>query len=511
MNEYYPVIDLFAGVGGFGEGFSSFTVSGNKRPFRTALAIEKDPSAHSTLLLRSFFKKFMPGDIPGKYWLYAKGEITRDELFALYPRQAARATTEAHCIELGKKNHNEVHGLINRQLGKAKKWVLVGGPPCQAYSMVGRARMKSTKPDFEKDARHFLYQEYLKILADHKPPVFIMENVKGLLSAMHSGKRIIEKILRDLKNPGKATQNPRNDIGYRLFSLVEQKGDAFLEPEDFLVETEKFGIPQARHRVLILGIRSDINITPDTLTPSTAPSVAQIIGDLPKIRSALSKEEDSFERWKRILRSVQDEQWYVKGKANGLLQTVNKIDEALDMISNANLMLGGEALTYQGKPEIYNKWFRTDCADIIMNHTARSHMQSDLHRYFFAASYAAANNQSATLCDFPKPLLPAHKNVQKAVKKDFFGDRFRVQLADKPSATITSHISKDGHYFIHPDPVQCRSLTVREAARLQTFPDNFMFEGNRTSQYQQVGNAVPPMLSMQIAEIVHDLLRRIRL
>ena len=216
MDKHFPVIDLFAGAGGLGEGFSAFSSSGGRRPFKTALAIEKDFSAHSTLLLRSFFKKFPPGNIPAEYWSYAKREITRDELFAIYPNQAAKALNEARCIELGEKTHNEVRRLIDQQLNKSKKWVLVGGPPCQAYSLVGRSRMRTTTPDFEKDERHFLYQEYLKILADHKPPVFVMENVKGLLSATHGGKRIIDKILRDLKNPNRAIRS-KQGVGYRLF------------------------------------------------------------------------------------------------------------------------------------------------------------------------------------------------------------------------------------------------------------------------------------------------------
>jgi DNA (cytosine-5)-methyltransferase 1 len=510
MSDYFPVIDLFAGAGGLGEGFSSFISRSVKQSFQTVLAIEKDPSAHRTLLLRAFFKKFAHGSIPTEYWSYARGEITREVLFKLYPRQTAAAINEIKCIELGEKTHSEVRHLIDRQLVNSRKWVLVGGPPCQAYSIVGRSRMRNSVPDFEKDSRHFLYQEYLKILADHKPPVFVMENVKGLLSATNSGKRMIETILRDLKNPDRSTGNRKNATGYRLFSFVEAKEPDALQPEDFLIHTEKYGIPQARHRLIILGIRDDLGLTPMTLSPSEPPSVKQAIGDLPKLRSGLSKEADSLDRWKQILRSVQDEKWYLKGKDNELLETVRRIDKALDVIKKAELTQGSEAMIYRSKPAIYEEWFRRDCDAMIMNHCARSHMQSDLQRYLFASSYAAVNKRSAQLCDFPKSLLPAHNNVLDGIHNNCFGDRFRVQLADKPSKTITSHISKDGHYFIHHDPAQCRSLTVREAARLQTFPDSYMFEGNRTSQYQQVGNAVPPLLSLKLAEVVHDILNRLK-
>jgi DNA (cytosine-5)-methyltransferase 1 len=130
-----------------------------------------------------------------------------------------------------------------------------------------------------------------------------------------------------------------------------------------------------------------------------------------------------------------------------------------------------------------------------------------LHRYFFAAVFAKKRGRSPLLEDFPRALLPNHENVAEALKETKFNDRFRVQLASRPSTTIVSHISKDGHYYIHYDSSQCRSLTVREAARLQTFPDNYFFEGPRTEQYKQVGNAVPPLLAKQIAQIVAELLR----
>jgi DNA (cytosine-5)-methyltransferase 1 len=139
-------------------------------------------------------------------------------------------------------------------------------------------------------------------------------------------------------------------------------------------------------------------------------------------------------------------------------------------------------------------------------HQGRHHMPTDLRRYLFASHHARIHGVSPRIADFPWWLRPAHENVLKAVNGDLFADRFRVQVKGRPSTTVVSHISKDGHYYIHYDPTQCRSLTVREAARLQTFPDNYYFEGPRTAQYQQVGNAVPPLLARQIAAIVHGIL-----
>jgi DNA (cytosine-5)-methyltransferase 1 len=134
----------------------------------------------------------------------------------------------------------------------------------------------------------------------------------------------------------------------------------------------------------------------------------------------------------------------------------------------------------------------------VCNHSSRAHIEQDLYRYLYAACFAQQYRRSPTLSEFPTELLPDHANVQTALDEGgYFSDRFRVQVASRPATTITAHISKDGHYYIHPDPLQCRALTIREAARIQTFPDNYFFEGPRTAQYVQVGNAVPPLLARQ--------------
>jgi DNA (cytosine-5)-methyltransferase 1 len=153
---------------------------------------------------------------------------------------------------------------------------------------------------------------------------------------------------------------------------------------------------------------------------------------------------------------------------------------------------------YGGSNEELLRWLERPDLRAIAQHEARGHMASDLGRYLFAAVFGQILGYSLKAADFPLALSPDHRNWHSGV----FNDRFRVQLAEEASTAITSHISKDGHYFIHPDPMQCRSLTVREAARLQTFPDDYLFLGNRTQQYAQVGNAVPPFLARQIAKLL---------
>lgn len=160
-------------------------------------------------------------------------------------------------------------------------------------------------------------------------------------------------------------------------------------------------------------------------------------------------------------------------------------------------------------PSAHPRWYRDRPLSLLANHESRAHMPTDLVRYLFVGVFGEVTGGSPRLHDFPTCLLPEHKNVDPLKPASaIFQDRFRVQVADVHSMTVTSHIAKDGHAFIHFDPSQCRSLTVREAARLQTFPDSYVFLGNRTSQYTQVGNAVPPYLAHQIAEIVGGVLSR---
>lgn len=512
MSTPFPVIDLFAGPGGLGEGFSAFTSAADRRGFDVRLSIEMDAVAHQTLLLRKFFRAF--DEPPDDYYAYLAGTLTRDDLFERHPVQRKLAGRCAWQAELGRRNQGTVTKRINAALGGARGWALIGGPPCQAYSLMGRSRMQSrTNPEFEKDHRHFLYREYLRIVARHRPPVFLMENVKGLLSATHGGENIFPRILSDLHQPGRALQmRGRTHLRYKLFSLVEAAQRSLIDtaeiigdPESLVVRAEQFGIPQARHRVFVLGIREDIRAAPGHLQTSGPVCVKDVIADLPRIRSTLSREDDSLEAWRAAVDEVRSQPWFRSPQHPDLRAAAGVARAALDALASSPLGSGHAWLPYTGRPAKLDSWYRTSCRG-VSNHEARGHMRSDLRRYLFAASFAQALGRSATLEDFPAELMPDHRNAERGRQGGMFSDRFRVQLPDHPATTVTSHISKDGHYFIHPDPTQCRSLTVREAARLQTFPDSYHFEGPRTEQYHQVGNAVPPLLARKIAAIVHDIL-----
>jgi DNA (cytosine-5)-methyltransferase 1 len=275
-NSPIKIIDLFAGPGGLGEGFSSFN-EGGKYPFRISLSVEMEHSAWKTLRLRSFVRQFTQNNkpIPNEYFTYLAGNLgTNPEeiLFKKFEKQASAANEEALQLKLGDDHDNQViFDKIKSRLGNDKNWVLIGGPPCQAFSLMGRARNKG-KENYvpEEDHRHFLYQEYLKIIEEFSPAVFVMENVKGILSSKINGELIFNKIKEDLENPSKALNKPAGAT-YRIFSLVSNNHKSSQDPHDFIIKSEDYGIPQARHRVILLGVRNDISNIPKKLNKKKKP------------------------------------------------------------------------------------------------------------------------------------------------------------------------------------------------------------------------------------------------
>lgn len=509
-----PIVDLFAGPGGLGEGFNA--LDGDL--FQIAISIEMEKTAHETLQLRSFFRKFEKGCVPSQYYDYVRGDLPIADLKAAYPSEWEQAETEAWQAELGTEEHARVRVRVDEALGVAHNAgdaVLIGGPPCQAYSLAGRSRMRPVLgADFESDSRHFLYREYLKILADHAPSAFVLENVKGMLSSTSDGEQIFGQIQTDLRYPGKALDDfePRNsNVEYKLFSLglasPQTNGGSDPPAESFVLRAEDLGLPQARHRVIILGVRSDrAERARDMLMPLEGPperaTLDDVLAGLPPLRSGLSRATDSDRFWEDAVQAAADR--LLKNPLASLSEPMRK--ELARITTELNTPPNGRGGRFvpatEVSPRYESSWFGDSKIGGVLNHESRGHMREDLTRYLFAAVFGQVEGRSPTLGDFPRVLLPKHKNVRSALAGSLFSDRFRVQLRDRPSTTITSHISKDGHYYIHPDPRQCRSLTVREAARLQTFPDNYFFEGPRTKQYVQVGNAVPPLLARRIAGVL---------
>ncbi|WP_068173806.1 DNA cytosine methyltransferase [Hydrogenophaga taeniospiralis] len=505
----FKVVDLFAGPGGLGEGFAAY---GDGDKFGIVLSAEMEESAHRTLTLRSFFRRIQGDEAAlSAYYNFCHSED------APHPSRVAKsawndATSEAHRLTLGEAEHNrQLDELLDKAKLRADETVLIGGPPCQAYSLVGRARNKGNE-DYvaEDDHRHFLYLEYLRIVRKTQPAVFVMENVKGILSAKVGGRHVFQDILRDLSDPGEALGIP-GGAKYTIHSLVApisfRQGDdpAAIDVNSFIIESERFGIPQARHRVILLGVREDLPYDGGKfLKPGSALSVDIAIGSLPQLRSRLSR-GDSDSDWR-------DE---VKKHAERLIKDASKKDMELLVFEmqaacakvGTVLETGGLRYSHQAEKKgltAFHRWVQDPRLEVWLNSETRSHMSSDLARYFYTAAYGRANGRTPKgHLEFAlKGLAPDHANWESGK----FVDRFRVQLKDLPSTTVTSHIAKDGHYFIHPDPVQCRSFTVREAARLQTFPDNYFFQGNRTQQFHQVGNAVPSLLANKIAHVVYSIL-----
>lgn len=554
MTKPIHVVDLFAGPGGLGEGFSSIRRSDGSRYFQTLVSVEKEPAAHRTLTLRAFYRLLLDSGMGmSAYYDYLQGgehPSSRADVQHLWKQ----ARDEALCLELGSADGNRIlEDRLRKELAGCNNWVLIGGPPCQAYSVVGRVRNRGNKnyrP--EQDDRHFLYREYLNVIAQFRPAVFVMENVRGMLTSRVGKDRIFGQILEDLRNPTRATghegpgSTKLDKDGYTIFSLENERvyyprttglfdSPVPLEEEEynsFVVKAEEHGIPQARHRVILVGVRNDIVtrvgasvIAASIQMPRNGDDVkltaAQVLGELPPLRSGLSR-HDSEDAWYATIRRVayrvaRELQHYhsehiKQNDRESIAAELLKIAQAPHEGLNRRHCPAAKPKPV-GPTTALEKWYHgaqdPNVQGLWYNHAARSHMETDLARYLYCATFAKVMKRSpiGTKEIYLDSLAPAHANW----KSGKFADRFKVVLESQPSKTITSHISKDGHYFIHFDPYQCRSLTVREAARLQTFPDDYYFEGNRTEQYVQVGNAVPPLLAQSIAVKVKGVIERVHI
>lgn len=496
-----PVVDIFAGPGGLNEGFSSVRdPETNEYVFQTAISIEMEASAVRTLTLRAAYRHLLrsPGGVPKAYKEFLSQRISLDALL-LDPQVAEayrRAQGEVKQFELSEDSRPESDKLISAALGdNIGDWVLIGGPPCQAYSLAGRSR-RTNDETFQDDHKHFLYLEYLHIIEKFRPSVFVMENVKGLLSAVNGGRQMFDLIRGDLTNPAPGLE-------YDLFSMVEDSDETELSPSSFIIKAENYGVPQKRHRVILVGIRKDSGYSaPKVLTTETPVTVRDAIGNLPKVRSTVSRTVDPLGfKWADVLRSSTRIAKAVAPKTAVALTA----PAALQPVSTQAPRSPGDEVLIKDSAKIFHEWIQQYAEDSTLQHHARGHMERDLERYFLLSSLAPAMERSPKVRDLPRQFWPLHKNVDSHSMP--FEDRFRVQVWDKPSTTIVSHIAKDGHYYIHPDPQQMRSFTVREAARLQTFPDNYYFCGNRTQQFTQVGNAVPPLLAFKIGQSIAALMR----
>ena len=555
-DDRIPVVDLFSGPGGLGEGFSRYPF-GDESRFRICVSIEMEKNAHRTLTTRAFYRQFQPDKVPEAYYEHLRGNITQEQMFdwdeeCRHAADAAR--NEVHQIRLGDKPDEQpdpeqsarVKKLIGDRVKGYQNWVLIGGPPCQAYSLAGRSRMlglgsrqdesaaerlhrkKQKAITFEKDPRHLLYREYLSIIADHWPPIFVMENVKGLLSAKLDGKSMFPMIRDDLMDPNLALGRNGKGHKYRICSLsvsTQVPGEG-LEGKDYLIKAENYGVPQRRHRVILLGIRDNLPVSRvPTLKCSEGPDLTSLFYGLPSLLPVVSNPpgidlgcvlrkisaapwlkalgsqaiNDTSENFREIQQEIYKALEIIAAKSAKKKISIKGANGEIDFIANRKMT------KVPGKLGI---WLADHRIGGVCNCSMRSHMDTDLHRYLFASAFAKVLKRSPKLEDFPESLLPDHSNV-KGKDRDLrkFADRFRVQLSNRPAATITCHISQDGHANIHHEPQQIRSLTVREAARIQTFPDNYFFEGSRTAQYRQVGNAVPPFLAHQIAGVVAQIFK----
>lgn len=476
-----PVVDLFAGAGGLTEGFASLVDADGLPVFKPVMSVEKDPDACETLRLRAFLSRIANTE-PGLPWEYEQFLRDRDpraldSLKKRFPVAWAGARCEVVEAELGDVDPVliEMARIRVKAASPSGVWVLAGGPPCQAYSTAGRSRRKYD-PSYAGDPRLRLYKSFMKFVYMLWPPVVVFENVVGILSAKVDGESVFSRIVHDFRN-----------AGYSVRSVVDP---CPATSRDYIVESERFGIPQARHRVILLAVRRGRGLHPGVLRSREPSTVRDALVGLPKLHGIVSDPQGvplpRFDEWKGLV-------------PESIAQAARLVGCVPDtVLSEANEIRRG-----QGKLQA---WYRgkLDGSKALDGHAARTIRSEDMERYVFCAAFAQVKGRSPRLEEMPRCLWPKHANLDDvdADSRPAFNDRYYVQAWGKPSSTVTAHISKSGHHFIHPDPRQHRSLTLREAARLQTFPDDFVFMGTKTAQFRQVGNAVPPLLAQQIAQVV---------
>lgn len=404
----YNFIDLFAGAGGLSEGFL-------QAGFTPVAHVEMNEFAAKTLETRSAYYYLKETDNLGLYKRYLLGKISRDELMKQIPTSITKSIiNEEMSDETLPTIFKTIDGIMKIR-GISQIDVIVGGPPCQAYSLVGRAQSSHMAVPMADDPRNYLYKLYARFLKRYQPRMFVFENVTGIETA--NGGITWKNLKKYLKR-----------VGYEI-KCKEQNANTF-------------GVLQNRRRMIIVGWLKQSGLQyPKFPTIKPAAIVNDLFTDLPKLHTGESSDEYANKR---------------------MSSYVNRFG------------------------------IRTK-DDVLTLHKCRPNLERDIKIYRRVVELWNDGHKRLDYNDLPDE-LKTHKN------RHSFTDRFKVVEGDESCChTILAHLSKDGHYFIHPDIEQNRSITVREAARIQSFPDSYYFEGPRTSQFVQIGNAVPPMMAKGIA------------
>ncbi|MCL1786252.1 MAG: DNA cytosine methyltransferase [Alphaproteobacteria bacterium] len=410
-------MDLFAGCGGLSEGFI-------QAGFAPLVHVEMDKAACYSLKTRMAFHHLSKTGKSKIYSDYLAGKISRDELYKSVPKDVVDSVINA---EIGAETIEGIFSKIDGVIGKNRLDLIVGGPPCQAYSLVGRARDAGKMLD---DKRNWLFRFYIEFLKKYKPKHFVFENVTGLLSA-----------------------KDKNGIKYFDLMMKEFDDAGYIVPEPPIISADKHGVPQGRRRVIIVGTKKGLKPIKLSLTEQKSKAkIKQIFDDLPPLKAG--------------------------DKSNNVVKAK------------------------KGCQALWDLGIKSDFP--ITLHKTRPHNKQDLEIYRLAVrkwNKTDKKDRRLNYNDIPAK-LQTHKN------KTAFTDRFKVVGGDlDASHTVVAHISKDGHYYIHYDIEQNRSISPREAARLQTFPDDYYFESadgkeSLTCAFKQIGNAVPVYLAKQIAESI---------